>query len=98
MNPAYEALINNGWTKYSGYPYSEYWPSFEKAISSQQYHILLPRAIDNKPVWIYDFYDYSNISMPNDDYNTLNFSSIEEVLKFLDINNQNRELELTNPT
>ena len=98
MNPAYEALINNGWTKYSGYPYSEYWPSFEKAISSQQYHILLPRAIDNKPVWIYDFYDYSNVSMPNDDYNTLNFNSIEEVLKFLDINNQNRELELTNPT
>jgi hypothetical protein len=95
MNPAYEALINNGWTKYSGYPYSEYWPSFEKAISSQQYHILLPRAIDNKPVWIYDFYDYSNVSMPTDDYNTLNFSSIEEVLKFLDIKNENRELELT---
>jgi hypothetical protein len=85
MNPAYEALIKNGWTKYSGYPYSEYWPSFEKAVSSQQYHILLPRAIDNKPIWIYDFYDYSNVSMPTDDYNTLNFNSIEEVLKFLDL-------------
>jgi hypothetical protein len=56
---------------------------------------LLPRAIDNKPIWIYDFYDYSNVGMPTDDYNTLNFNSIEEVLKFLDIKNENRELELT---
>lgn len=88
MNSVYQVLINNGWTKYTNSPYSETFPSFEKYESSQRHHMIIPRLIDGKSIWIYDFYDYTNVGMPIHDYTPLTFSSIEKIIRFLNLENK----------